>query len=85
VKLTIYKFHAVARCPVRDQLDVYEAVAKSEEMIECEHIATAVIRFSTDKLFQEELTSRLAEVLRCEVTLTGTHSGVQVVSTGYGS
>lgn len=76
-----YKFYAVAMCPVQDQLDVYEAFISSEEIIPCEAIAKAVMKFSGKKWFQEDLARALSKELDARVTLSGTHSGVEVVST----
>lgn len=78
--MTIYKFYAVARCPVQEQLDVYEAVAESEGVIKCEDIARAVLKLSTAAVFQEDLTDALARGLGCRVRTTGVHSGVEVIA-----
>lgn len=82
--MNTYKFYAVARCPVQEQLDVYEAVIQSEEIIECEKIAKAVLKYSGKALFQESLAEVLAEELGVEVVLVGAHCGIDVVSTAYG-
>ncbi len=82
--MNIYKFYAVARCPVQEQLDIYDAVIHAEEIIPCETIAKAVLKFSATELFQEDLAWELGEILDVEVTLKGMHSGIEITSTGSG-
>lgn len=83
-QLNVYKFYAVARCPIQEQLDIYAATIETSEVITCEKIAKAVLLHSATTVYQEELASLLAADIGATVSLVGTHSGVEIVSTASG-
>lgn len=72
-----YEYRIVAACPVDDKPDYYDAKFEAQATIPVEDILKAVEVYKTEKVFQEEITARLARLLNCRVTTVGYHSGVK--------
>lgn len=53
--------------------DLYAATFETDRLIPVEVIAECIRVFTLGPIYQEELTRKLADVLRCRVTLVGTH------------
>lgn len=74
--LAIHATCAVNGCP-----DEYQATVRTSRVIRVEDILEAVRVATVNPILQEDLTARLARVLRCQVETTGEHSGVRTKST----
>jgi hypothetical protein len=76
-----YELEIRAACPMHDGLiDCYKVTVSSESMITVETILEFFERWTTEKIFQENLTRRAAAALGAQVELVGVHSGVMVRS-----
>lgn len=65
-----------ARCPKDDAFDHYAVTVETDRTVAVEDILKAA-KDLPEKIFQEEITQRLAEALSCKVRTVGTHSGVK--------
>lgn len=61
--------------------DVYEAVFEVERLIPVEVIQAAIACYTLSPVYQEDLTRKLADCLRCRVTLKGSHGGFITTTT----
>lgn len=66
----------VATCPMNGLQDVYQATFRLSKLVPVENILAHATTLTGVKIFQEELTQKLAAAFRCEVETLGTHSGV---------
>lgn len=73
-----HKFRLVCRCPVNDDVDVYECAVTVYRLVRCEDVLAAAERHAGTKVFQEALTQALADELRGTVETRGTHVGGKV-------
>lgn len=67
----------IARCPVNNARDVYEATFRVSCLVPVENIVKHCLEYQDRKLFQEELTQLLAETFHCEVETHGQHGEVR--------
>lgn len=70
--MTTHTTTITGKCPF-GCVDVYEATFTADRLIPVEVIQAAIGAFTHGPVYQEELTRRLAECLRCKVTLRGPH------------
>ena len=73
-----YTISIKSNCPVDGRPDTYEAEITSSHPIAVEKIVECVSEFCDQKIFQEEITERLARILSARVRTVGWHSGVRV-------
>jgi hypothetical protein len=66
-----------ALCPVKPNMDFYECQIVTDRLIRVEDITKITDPYMGKKIFQEDLCQKLANSLKCEVTLKGEHSGVK--------
>lgn len=67
-----------ARCPVDpDHEDVYETTISVHRVLPVEEILGAIEDATSNAIFQEDLTRRLAVELSAHVVTVGEHSGVK--------
>jgi hypothetical protein len=81
--MNIYIFKATALCPARDThvRDFYECKLVTDVTIPVSDIAEICEEFVNEKLFQEKFTTDLKrELPRGELTVTGSHFGIELVS-----
>jgi hypothetical protein len=71
--MTTHTTTITGKCPLGCP-DVYEATFTTTRLIPVEVIQAAITCFTSGPVYQEDLTSKLAECLRCKVTLKGSHS-----------
>ena len=71
-----YNFRVDCGCPVDYLPDFYEVTLLTTKTIPVEKILEVVKRFSSEYLFQEDLTLQLHRLFNCKVISLGTHSGV---------
>ena len=76
-----YEFDIVARCPVDDTCDVYEARLDTHTMVDVESILAVVATYAHRAIFQEHLTAELQARFGGVLTTSGYHSGVKVTVT----
>ncbi len=74
--LTEHRFTIEAKCPKDVTTDTYNTYVRSDAVIPVEDIIAAVKVITKEPIFQEDITSRLARHLGCEVETHGIHSGV---------
>jgi hypothetical protein len=67
----------LARCPVTGQVDEYECIVETTELIYVELILEVTGRYKNRAITQEELTQVLCTELEATVTTIGRHSGVK--------
>ncbi len=63
------------KCPTDDLLDLYDCIVECERVLKIEEIISAVEDLAGQKMFQEDLTVKLARQLNARVTTTGWHFG----------
>lgn len=66
-------------CPNNGTKDHYIVVIKAHRTIMVEDI-NAAIDAAGDNLYQEDFTGFLTKALNADVTVTGTHQGVEIIS-----
>jgi hypothetical protein len=71
-----YSFRVDCGCPIDSLPDFYDITLLTTKTIPVEKILEVVERFSSEYLFQEDLTLQLQRLFNCNVTSLGTHSGV---------
>ena len=76
-----YEFDIVARCPVDDTCDVYEARLDTHTMVDVESILEVIRTYVYRSIFQEHLTAELQARFGGVLTTVGYHSGVKVTTT----
>ena len=72
-----HRLTATCSCPVDGQPDVYAVTVRASRVIKVEDILAAVATLRGERIFQEELTARLARAIAAEVETVGHHSGVE--------
>ena len=72
-----HQFTMHCKCPVDDRLDYYEAQVETDQLVKVEDILKAAAQYSTQAMYQEDLTRGLSEAIQCQVTTIGMHSGVR--------
>ena len=77
-----YELTHRCKCPVNDDFDTYHVTVESCRIVKVEDILSAVANMP-DRLFQEEITERLAAVLGCTVKTEGYHSGVKTICVAF--
>lgn len=60
--------------------DVYEATFETGRLIPVEVIQAAIACYTHGPVYQEDLTRKLADCLRCRVTLVGSHQAFKTVT-----
>jgi hypothetical protein len=78
--MTSHTTTITGKCPHGCQ-DVYEATFETKRLIPVEVIQAAINCCTMGPVYQEDLTRRLAECLRCRVTLKGSHGGFVTITT----
>jgi len=78
--MTTHTTTITGKCP-HGCPDVYEATFEVGRLIPVEVIQAAIDCYTMGPVYQEDLTRKLAECLRCKVTLKGTHSKFGTVTT----
>ena len=73
-----YTLRVVALCPKDHGLDVYGCEVTSAQLIECERINEVVSKLKDQKIFQEDLTDKMARELGATVRTVGWHSNIKV-------
>lgn len=69
-----------AACPNGDLMDTYQITIRSQATIMVEDILRT-LNESPGKIYQEDLATLLRAKLGAEVTVEGSHHGVQITST----
>ncbi len=72
-----HHLRVTAVCPVDGLPDVYEATVETSRVIRVEDILAAADQLRTERIYQEDLTVRLARALGAQVTTIGWHSGIR--------
>jgi hypothetical protein len=72
-----HELQVICRCPVDDTIDVYRTTVTANKVVPVEAILqlAAELREGPPR-YQEDVTLRLAQALKTEVTTVGVHSGV---------
>ena len=79
--MNTYSLTHTSNCPHNNEVnDLYTVTIRSEKTIMVEHILNA-LREAPGWIYQEDLATRLRDVLGASVTVEGWHHGVHVVST----
>lgn len=75
-----YETVVVAQCPVDETVDMYDlTITMTDKMVQVEDILAAISQWTTEPVFQEDLTTALQATLGGTVQTTGVHSGVKTV------
>ena len=75
--MNIYRYRFTAKCPADGQQIQYQLEIRTDDMIMAEDI---VKHCNHADGYQEYIASKLKEKLGGSVKLTGTHSGVEIIS-----
>ena len=73
--LVRHEMEIQCNCPSDDLPDLYHMTVECERTIPVEKIMEVVDELSKEKIFQEELTQRIARLLNARVTTIGWHFG----------
>jgi len=71
-----YNFRVDCGCPVDYLPDFYEVTLLTTKTIPAEKILEVVKSFSSEYMFQEDLTQKLQRLFNCNVVSLGSHSGI---------
>jgi hypothetical protein len=74
-----YNFKLVCRCPHDNSVNIYDVLINSEIQIDVEDFVEFQDEIYSEKYLQEEIWELLSK-LYDNVSITGTHLGVQVVT-----
>lgn len=78
---TIHKTHMFAECP-KGTSDYYEVEFHvTDRVLPVEDIQQAIAKATKQTIYQEDLTQRLANWLKCDVVTFGIHSGFKTECT----
>lgn len=74
-----YKFNLVCRCPNDNSINIYDAIVKSNDIIQVEDFNKFQKKIYNEKYYQEQIFEILQDAFE-NVELIGTHLGVQIIS-----
>jgi hypothetical protein len=71
--IIMHRFQLDCICPENGMVDRYEVEVHTDRKILCEDLLAIAKQCRGQKIYQEDLTSGLAQRLKCKVVTTGSH------------
>ncbi len=73
-----YTVHFTCLCPNDNETISYKTIIETTQMIMVEDINDYVFSLSKDKMYQEDVTEKIATKFKSSVTTFGSHQGVEI-------